>query len=632
MISQFDIQEWVDSARDSITSPINDLGTVQINEAEIVPTNIPKLRDLFEPAQPAFMQVFEPENGLFKSKYDTLTRNQLSEIMDTIHFSEKENYGDLDKKLDRNEEYPENIDFLDQQSDEQAIIEMQDQKDCLLSDNQKLEAIKDLQKESSFKTESKAQKDSFIIDSLKETFKISENLNDNSEVVDSPMKFRQPRKLHRPQSDVFVQFQHLETSINNVSNYIAQGVENDLTNLNKTNEINHCPNDGKEMEYSYSRKIESITDNVKDCIDLGNLNLDSLSSFIKENCFRKIVASDNRLKFLDEIPASVETLFISKNELSNLTSFSKLQSLRVLDISYNYLTDLSEYLNLSRNNLDSIRNIHYLANLKELILNSPLRYLLSLDLADNYLVGFDLNPFPRLLTINLSRNCLQKLYSLDNSNLRVLEIESQFSHSLSLNFSNSQIETLKISGNKHFGWESIPLSLEILEAGSCNLRSIPQILLKCQGLKTVIFENNQLSDIVLLESLQSLSHIYLSNNNITDITRACKSFAKLPRLLFLDFRRNQITQEPANQSQQYVYSVIIKMLLINSIKTLKFLDLNPINSRDRRIAQKRNKVIKKIAGEYSSKAQAQWFNNWKPELYPVEDLTVDDELVLQVLN
>ncbi|KAJ3270915.1 hypothetical protein HDV01_007312 [Terramyces sp. JEL0728] len=194
------------------------------------------------------------------------------------------------------------------------------------------------------------------------------------------------------------------------------------------------------------------------------------------------------------------------------------------------------------------------------------------------------------------------------------------------------LKTLKISNNAQFTWQSIPIKLEILEAGGCNLKSIPQILLKCHYLKSIILENNQLSDISVLESLRSLTTVYLSSNNITDITRVCKSLAKLPNLTFLDFRGNQIAQETASQSQRYVYNVIIKMLLINSIKTLAFLDLNPITARDRRIAQRRSKVIKKIAGEYSSKAQTQWFKNWKPELYPVEDLTVDEELVLQVLN
>ncbi|KAJ3256398.1 hypothetical protein HK103_005527 [Boothiomyces macroporosus] len=655
MISQFDIQEWVDSARDSIGSPINDLGTVQIIETDSQPTNIPKLRDLFEPSQPAFMQVFEPDNGLFKSKYDTLTRNQLSEIMETIHFNENENSIDLEKNK-QGEEYPENIDFLDQQSDE----------DNYMNGNQELQEKIEMDM-----AEPKYSNQSF-----------HDSIKDEDLLKDTPMKYRQPKKLHRPQSDLLLQFQNLGNSINNVSNYISSGVENDISSQNKT----------MEQKKDYLTPIDDTQPSPKepakdlDYVDLRNLKVDSLSAFIKKRNYRKIIASDNYLKFLDDIPSGVEALFIARNELSNLTSFAKLQTLKVLDISYNHLTDLSalshlcyleelvavgnqvdslsiknanlrklnlkgnllancdfeSYLNLSENKLETIKNIHYLAKLTTLILDqnkldhlkleSPLKYLLFLSLEDNYLVSFDLKPFPRLITAKLNRNCLQRLHSLDSSLLQVLEIESQFSSTLSLNFTNSNLESLKISGNKHFTWQSIPLTLEILEAGSCNLRSIPQIILKCQNLKTLVMENNQLSDISLLESLQSLTDIYLANNNIADITRVCKTYAKLPKLSFLDFRNNQISSEPVNQSQQYVYSVIIKMLLINSIKTLKYLDLNPITSRDRRIAQKRNKVIKKIAGEYSSKAQAQWFKNWKPELYPVEDLTVDEELVLQVLN
>ncbi|KAJ3270922.1 hypothetical protein HDV01_007319 [Terramyces sp. JEL0728] len=604
MISQFDIQEWVDSARDSIASPINDLGTVQINETELQTTNIPKLRDLFEPAQPAFMQVFEPEKGLFKNKYDTLTRNQLSEIMETINYPEKDQTIDLERYKANREEYPENIDFLDQPSDEEPSLENahEEQQADLFTD-------KPIKHHSELDHPIIEKEDhSHLIDSVKE-IKTTDRYSSPND--DTPMNYRQPKKIHRSQSDVAMQFKHLEDSLHNVSNYIARGVEIDCTDLNKTEKSskNGC-------SLTTQRQINPFgTSN--DYIDLGNLNLDSLQGLINAKTnYRKVIASNNQLKFVDEIPNSTGSLFIGRNQLSNLTSFSHLKCLKILDISFNCLTDLSalsnlyhlEELSAEGNQINSLS-----------IKNSNLR---KLRLKGNQIVRCDFENVlsSRLEYLDLSENALENVKNI------------QYLGYLTTLMLKCNLKTLKISNNAQFTWQSIPIKLEILEAGGCNLKSIPQILLKCHYLKSIILENNQLSDISVLESLRSLTTVYLSSNNITDITRVCKSLAKLPNLTFLDFRGNQIAQETASQSQRYVYNVIIKMLLINSIKTLAFLDLNPITARDRRIAQRRSKVIKKIAGEYSSKAQTQWFKNWKPELYPVEDLTVDEELVLQVLN
>ncbi|KAJ3270916.1 hypothetical protein HDV01_007313 [Terramyces sp. JEL0728] len=323
------MMEWVDSARDSIASPINDLGTVQINETELQTANIPKLRDLFEPAQPAFMQVFEPEKGLFKNKYDTLTRNQLSEIMETINYPEKDQTIDLERYKANREEYPENIDFLDQPSDEEPSLENahEEQQVDLFTD-------KPIKHHSELDHPIIEKEDhSHLIDSVKE-IKTTDRYSSPND--DTPMNYRQPKKIHRSQSDVAMQFKHLEDSLHNVSNYIARGVEIDCTDLNKTEKSfkNDC-------SLTAQRQINPFgTSN--DYIDLGNLNLDSLQGLINAKTnYRKVIASNNQLKFVDEIPGSTGSLFIGRNQLSNLTSFSHLKCLKVLDISFNCLTDLS---------------------------------------------------------------------------------------------------------------------------------------------------------------------------------------------------------------------------------------------------------------------------------------------------
>jgi internalin A len=195
------------------------------------------------------------------------------------------------------------------------------------------------------------------------------------------------------------------------------------------------------------------------------------------------------LSTLEEVPRSVQNLYLSCNRITNLTTFSHLKEVVILDISYNELSDISclsslsnlRDLNVSHNSIvditpilrnqklqsvdlrnnqirkldfrfsilpqlhtvfvsgnriQQIHHLYHLKQLKELYLEEnylcsfsvlkPMKHLQHLNLNDNQIEMLDVRNFPNLQYLHLDRNCIVEFIGLDTlRELRVLTMESQ---------------------------------------------------------------------------------------------------------------------------------------------------------------------------------------------------------------
>ena len=91
-----------------------------------------------------------------------------------------------------------------------------------------------------------------------------------------------------------------------------------------------------------NENIEKVDIRESGCLDLTSCHLASISDRKMEGeIYTKFKLNNNSLEFLDEVDVTAQLLQISYNCISDMTSFSHLQSLSSLDISHNGLTDLS---------------------------------------------------------------------------------------------------------------------------------------------------------------------------------------------------------------------------------------------------------------------------------------------------
>lgn len=133
---------------------------------------------------------------------------------------------------------------------------------------------------------------------------------------------------------------------------------------------------------------------------------------------------------------SLKELYVSNNNLENLSGLSEAKMLEILDVSHNYLTNAEELsaltalieLDMRGNGLTNIEGLKNLLNLKEVylgqngIVDKDLDYLAGmlklekLDLSDNLIFGLDWRKdLSALKEVNVSNT------ALDKQDVRVLE-------------------------------------------------------------------------------------------------------------------------------------------------------------------------------------------------------------------
>ncbi|KAF7365457.1 Sin component scaffold protein cdc11 [Mycena venus] len=200
-------------------------------------------------------------------------------------------------------------------------------------------------------------------------------------------------------------------------------------------------------------------------VDLSNRRLESaarLKEFLP--ALDALNLNANQLSWLSGIPGGVRTLSVASNRLTGLTSYSHLLNLENLDIS--------------RNEVDSLRQLACLRHLRELRADGNtiasveglerMDGLVKLSLQGNQLRQLDLSAFrwTRLEMLNVSANRLEKVSGLAGLQALVaLNVDDNLLPSLDAGGAMPRLRILRASGNRlrvlhvHWGTPCWPLRL-----------------------------------------------------------------------------------------------------------------------------------------------------------------------------
>ena len=254
---------------------------------------------------------------------------------------------------------------------------------------------------------------------------------------------------------------------------------------------------------------------------------------------------------------SLVTLDFHDNKLAFLPdAFSKLEHLKKIDLSYNFL-EAMPCLNSAKSIIVLLLQHNKITEL--LLYDNPMSHCELLDLSHNALTQLtsQINNMISLRSLNLSSNMLSTFPML--SNLRHLSM---------LNLNNNKLKSLPEC------FCNFP-SLKQLYARNNALRSLPN-LQSCDQLLELYLGNNSLT--IIPENLsKSITILELRDNKINDVPQSITSFTKLERF---DIANNNVSKLPP---------VMGNML---SIKVIA-LDGNPLRTIRRDIINRGTQAVLK---------------------------------------
>jgi Leucine-rich repeat (LRR) protein len=193
-------------------------------------------------------------------------------------------------------------------------------------------------------------------------------------------------------------------------------------------------------------------------------------------------------------------------------------------------------------------------------------------------------------------------------------------------------EEIRLSGNKNLAWSScIGAKCESFDASYCLLSEIPMPIMNCLDLRNLSLAFNQISDLAAIKPLKNLRVLLLSNNKLRDLNDLTETVREFPHLSVLDISNNLFIPRNADKSQVEVAEIVMKTCILLACKQLKTLNRTPVSSSDHKKASKRMLHLKEIAREYAQNSADDFFENWEPELQPLEDMTAGEDLVLEIL-
>ena len=308
-----------------------------------------------------------------------------------------------------------------------------------------------------------------------------------------------------------------------------------------------------------------------DFVDLRYVKLsgNKIASLAQLNgtSLRLLDLSDNEVVTVEEAfrtMRNLETLNLSANSLTVIDSdsFRGLVSLKCLDLSSNNLTTLEDevftplqslqYLNLSSNQIEVLNEKCFISLVK----------LQQLDVSFNRLVRVELGSLqlPSLARLLLAGNSRlgtsrepvllvgtgQRLQTVDASNIGLEQVPAALTHS---------IRTLRLVGN----------SIKTVRCGDLDSYPLLQLL---------DFDSNGLELIEddALGRLDSLSILYLTNNNMTEIP---KSLSEKLKVLHLEHNR---IQQVRSKDMQGLTALEVLLLNDNKIRLIEADAFNQLTS------------------------------------------------------
>ncbi|KAK2459660.1 hypothetical protein APHAL10511_008305 [Amanita phalloides] len=222
-------------------------------------------------------------------------------------------------------------------------------------------------------------------------------------------------------------------------------------------------------------------------IDLSNKRLESvtrLKEFLPQ--LDVLNLNTNRLSWLSGVPVTVRTLSVAFNCLTELTSYSHLANL--------------EHLDISRNEVESLRQLACLRHLHELKADGNkitslegldrMDGLVKLSVQGNLISSINCKQFKwtRMEMLNMSDNRLDNVRGLASlQSLVALNMDNNQVEKLDADGSMPKLRILRISGNK----------MQELNAGSF------------PNLRTLYADNNALVNLIKLERLSKVENLSL---------------------------------------------------------------------------------------------------------------------------
>ncbi|EXJ78559.1 hypothetical protein A1O1_08960 [Capronia coronata CBS 617.96] len=371
--------------------------------------------------------------------------------------------------------------------------------------------------------------------------------------------------------------------------------------------------------------VKAITDAVPDVLyweQLRRLTIQKggLSSVhgLKEYCptLEELLVCDNQLTQVGGLPETLRDLDIHSNMLNDLTSWGHLHNLQYLDVSGNQLEGLEGFsslvhlrslkasnnhinnidgildlngllelqlggnelvtvdfegselsrlrsLDLSRNQLIAVHNLHSLPQLEELNLSHNLLEdfapsdrdhrlaIRDLRLSHNQLVTMELKSMPLIQRLDLDGNSVTDIRGLSQAyHLEVLSLREQrdSSHIIDLVLSTpNECREIRLSSNQtEDGTFKLPPSpqnnLRELEIAACGISELPAgvgaYFPNCRSLNANF---NAINDIAPLRKMVRLKSLLLAKNRIKKLRRTCLVLARLEAVQQVDLRDNPLT-------------------------------------------------------------------------------------------
>ncbi|KAH9865679.1 hypothetical protein J1614_009265, partial [Plenodomus biglobosus] len=368
-----------------------------------------------------------------------------------------------------------------------------------------------------------------------------------------------------------------------------------------------------ESEEPYWEDLRKVNLHKKDLTTLNRLD---------EMCYQleELDVSDNKINQVEGIPYTMRRLHVQNNHLTGLTSWTTLVNLQNLDISGNQIdrldglaelvhlrvlkadnnkiksltgilhldglmelsvgnneietvdfarTDLKSLtdLDLRKNRLIEIRNVHCLPQLQHLNLNDndieefpivdtpvkPCRFLRSLRICRNGTTILEVDRhFPKLESLYVDGNCLTQVLGLEHlRNLRTfsareqtLATDTDTDWCVSNLVKNPEVRNLYLSLNPthSLGISQHLLSLQRLELASMGLKELPEKFGQLTpNIRTVNLNFNSIKDLRPLLNIKRLSELLLAGNKLERLRANALVLGKLETLSKLDWRDNPLS-------------------------------------------------------------------------------------------
>ncbi|CBX92664.1 hypothetical protein LEMA_P053700.1 [Plenodomus lingam JN3] len=350
----------------------------------------------------------------------------------------------------------------------------------------------------------------------------------------------------------------------------------DLTTLNRLDEMCYQL---EELDVSDNKinQVEGIPYTMRR-LHVQNNHLTGLTSWTSLVNLQNLDISGNQIDRLDGLAELVHlrVLKADNNKIKSLTGILHLDGLMELSVGNNEIkmvdfarTDLKSLtdLDLQRNQLIEVRNVHWLPQLQHLNLNDndieefpivdtpvkPCRLLRSLRLCRNGTTMLEVDRhFPKLEALYVDGNCLTQVSGLEHlRNLRTFSAREQnlandtdTDWCVSNLLRNPEVRNLYLSLNPthSLGISQHLLSLQRLELASMGLKELPDNFGQLTpNIRTLNLNFNSIKDLRPLLNIKRLSELLLAGNKLERLRANALVLGKLETLSKLDWRDNPLS-------------------------------------------------------------------------------------------